>query len=47
MNRRNLFRLAAGTAVAALQDDALSRASAAAASTKGRPPEDIAADEDF
>jgi len=47
MNRRNLFRLAAGTAVAALQDDALSRASAAAASTKGRPPDDIAADEDF
>ena len=47
MNRRNLFRLAAGTAVAAFQDDAIKRVSAAAAATKGRTPEDVAADEDF
>jgi selenocysteine lyase/cysteine desulfurase len=47
MNRRNLFRLAAGTAAAALQDNAIDRVSAAAASAKGRTPEDIAADEDF
>ncbi|HXB74223.1 MAG TPA: hypothetical protein VNY05_38655, partial [Candidatus Acidoferrales bacterium] len=47
MNRRNLFRLAAGTAVAALQDNAIQRVSAAAASTKGRTPEDIASDEDY
>ena len=47
MNRRNLFRLAAGTAVAAFQDDAIKRVSAAAAVTKGRTPEDVAADEDF
>ena len=47
MNRRNLFRLAAGTAVAALQDNAIDRVSAAAASAKDRTPEDIAADEDF
>lgn len=47
MNRRNLFRLAAGTAVAALQDNAIDRVSAAAASAKGRTPEDMAADEDF
>ena len=47
MNRRNLFRLAAGTAMAALQDTAIDRVSAAAASAKGRTPEDMAADEDF
>jgi selenocysteine lyase/cysteine desulfurase len=47
MNRRNLFRLAAGTAVAALQDNAIDRVSAAAAAAKDRTPEDIAADEDF
>ena len=47
MNRRNLFRLAAGTAVAALQDNAIQRVSAAAASTKGRTPEDMASDEDY
>jgi selenocysteine lyase/cysteine desulfurase len=47
MNRRNLFRLAAGTAAAALQDNAIDRVSAAAAAAKGRTPEDIAADEDF
>src|SRR5450432_3717093 len=47
MNRRNLFRLAAGTAMAALQDTAIDRVSAAAASVKGRTPEDMAADEDF
>src|SRR5450432_2631556 len=47
MNRRNLFRLAAGTAMAALQDTAIDRVSAAAASAKGRTPEDVAADEDF
>ncbi|HTS27555.1 MAG TPA: aminotransferase class V-fold PLP-dependent enzyme [Bryobacteraceae bacterium] len=47
MNRRNLFQLAAGTAVAALQDYAIPRVSAAAASVKGRTPEDVAGDEDF
>jgi isopenicillin-N epimerase len=47
MNRRNLFRLAAGTAAAALQDNAIDRVSAAAAAAKNRTPEDIAADEDF
>jgi isopenicillin-N epimerase len=47
MNRRNLFRLAAGTAVAALQDDAIDRVSAAAAAARNRTPEDIARDEDF
>ena len=47
MNRRNLFRLAAAGAVAAFQDDAIRRVSAAATATKGRTPEDIAADEDF
>jgi selenocysteine lyase/cysteine desulfurase len=47
MNRRNLFRLAAGTAAAALQDNAIDRVSAAAASARDRTPEDIAADEDF
>ena len=47
MNRRNLFRLAAGTTVAALQDNAIDRVSAAAASARDRTPEDIAADEDF
>src|ERR1051326_6501527 len=47
MKRRNFFQLAAGTAVAALQDQAIERVSAAATSTKGRTPEDIAADEDF
>jgi len=47
MHRRNLFRLAAGTAFAALQDNAIQRVSAATASTQGRTPEDIATDEDF
>lgn len=47
MNRRNLFRLAAGTTAAALQDHAIDRVSAAAASARDRTPEDIAADEDF
>jgi selenocysteine lyase/cysteine desulfurase len=47
MNRRNLFQLAAGTAIAALQDHAIERVSAAATSTKGRTPEDVAGDEDF
>jgi selenocysteine lyase/cysteine desulfurase len=47
MNRRTLFQLAAGTAVAALQDHAIERVSAAATSTKGRTPEDVAGDEDF
>jgi isopenicillin-N epimerase len=47
MNRRNLIRLAAGTAVAALQDNAIDRVSAASASAKDRTPEEVAADEDF
>jgi isopenicillin-N epimerase len=47
MNRRNFFQFAAGTAVAALQDNAIERVSAAASATNGRTPEDVAADEDF
>ena len=47
MNRRNFFQLAAGTAAVALQDNAIERVSAAAASTNGRAPEDVATDEDF
>ena len=47
MDRRSLFRLAAGAAAAAFQDDAVKRVSAAASSTKGRSAEETAADEDF
>ena len=47
MNRRNFFQLAAGTAMATLQDNAIERVSAAAASTKGRTADDVAGDEDF
>jgi selenocysteine lyase/cysteine desulfurase len=44
MNRRSFFELAAGTAVAAFEDNAIGRASAA---VKGQTPEDVAADEDY
>jgi selenocysteine lyase/cysteine desulfurase len=44
MNRRSFFELAAGTAVAAFQDNAIARASAA---VKGRTPEEVAGDEDY
>jgi selenocysteine lyase/cysteine desulfurase len=44
MNRRSFFELAAGTAVAAFEDNAVARASAA---VQGRTPEDVAADEDY
>ncbi len=44
MNRRSFFELAAGTAVAAFQDNAIARASAA---VEGRTPEEVAADEDY
>ncbi|MGA2270267.1 MAG: aminotransferase class V-fold PLP-dependent enzyme [Bryobacteraceae bacterium] len=44
MNRRSFFQLAAGTAVAAFEDTAIGRASAA---VKGRTPEEVAADEDY
>ena len=44
MNRRSFFELAAGTAVAAFEDNAIARASAA---VQGRTPEDVAADEDY
>jgi isopenicillin-N epimerase len=47
VNRRNLFQIAAGTALAVLQDNAVERVSAAAASSAGRTPEDMARDEDF
>ena len=47
MDRRNFFRMAAGTAVAALQDGAIDRVRAAAAAVNGRTPEDVAADEDY
>ena len=46
MNRRN-FLLAAGTAAAALQDNAIQRVAAADSSLKGKTPEDMAADEDY
>jgi|GraSoiStandDraft_16_1057320.scaffolds.fasta_scaffold54625_4 selenocysteine lyase/cysteine desulfurase len=46
MNRRN-FLLAAGTAAAALQDNAIQRVAAADSSLKGKTPEDVAADEDY
>ena len=45
MNRRNLFRLAAGAA--ALELTSIDPVKAAAAAAKGRTPEEIAADEDF
>ena len=44
MNRRSFFELAAGTAVAAFENNAIARASAA---VQGRTPEDVAADEDY
>jgi selenocysteine lyase/cysteine desulfurase len=44
MNRRSFFELAAGTAVAAFENNAVARASAA---VQGRTPEDVAADEDY
>ena len=44
MNRRSFFELAAATAVAAFQDNAIGRASAA---VKGRTPEEVAGDEDY
>jgi isopenicillin-N epimerase len=47
MNRRSLFQFAAAAAVAALQDDAIPRVFAAAASTRGRSAEEVAGDEDF
>ncbi len=47
MNRRNLLQLAAGTAVAALQDNAIPRVSAASSYVKGRSAEEVASDEDF
>jgi isopenicillin-N epimerase len=47
MNRRSLFQFAAAAAVAAFQDDAIPRVSAAAAATTGRSAEDVATDEDF
>ena len=46
MNRRN-FLLAAGTAAAAFQDNAIQRVAAADSSLKGKTPEDMAADEDY
>jgi len=47
MNRRNWFQLAAGSALAAFQDDAIPRVHAAASATNGRKPDEVAADEDF
>jgi isopenicillin-N epimerase len=47
MDRRSLFRLAAGAAAVAFQDDAVKRVSAAAASAKGRTAEETSGDEDF
>jgi selenocysteine lyase/cysteine desulfurase len=44
MNRRNLLQLAAASAAAALENNALARASAA---VKDRTPEEAAADEDY
>ena len=48
MHRRSFFQAAAGTlAVAAFQDHAIERVSAAASTVQGRTPEDVAGDEDF
>ncbi len=47
MDRRNFFRAAAGTALAALQEHAIERAQAADKYIKGRTPQDLAADEDY
>ena len=47
MNRRNIFRLAAGAAAFAWQDDSLQRVRAAASATKDRTPEEMAKDEDY
>ncbi len=47
MNRRNFFQLAGVSAAAAFQDNAIERVSAATNYTKGRTPEDVAADEDY
>lgn len=45
MNRRNFFQIAA--TVAALQDHAVERASAASTAVKGKSPEEVASDEDY
>jgi isopenicillin-N epimerase len=48
LNRRDFFQLTAGTvAVAGLGEQSHTRAFAAAAAVKHRPPEEVAADEDF
>ncbi|MBI3665559.1 MAG: aminotransferase class V-fold PLP-dependent enzyme [Acidobacteria bacterium] len=47
MHRRFFFRLAAGSAVAALHDKAVERAEAASKYAKDRTPENLAADEDY
>jgi len=47
MNRRSLLQLAAGTAVAAMQDYTLDRVAAATSYVKDRTPEEVAADEDY
>ena len=47
MDRRNFFQLAAGTAMAAFQSNAIDRAEAASRSVKDRPAEEVASDEDY
>ncbi len=47
MDRRNFFHLAAGTAVAAFQNNAIERASGATRSVDGKTPQEVAADEDY
>jgi isopenicillin-N epimerase len=48
MDRRSFFQITAGSvALAAFQDNAIERASAAGEAVKGRKPEEVAADEDY
>ena len=48
MNRRDFFQIATGvTALAAFQDNAIERASAAGEAVNGRKPEEVARDEDY
>ncbi len=47
MDRRNFFHLAAGTALAAFQDNAVERAAAATRSIGDKTPQEVASDEDY
>jgi len=47
MHRRNLFRLAAGSALVAFQNNAIERVAAATRSISDKTPQEAAADEDY